>query len=164
MKSLIFLLLLLLLNSCYTINNDTRFKIESFRVLNYNTTEGIIKIKFDVKYYPSDKDTGYLSLEKGLKGSDDKVLFLGIISDSIPINKKCKHVNYQDSIDGYYILNFQEFIDGFNNKDRRFIGQRFDTPYKFCVPPQYIKANSEISLVLEHQDRKKIDTLKSSIW
>src|SRR5690606_34868292 len=110
-----------LLSSCITINHDTRFKIESFRVINYDTIVGTIKIDFDVSYHSSDKDTGYQSLEKGLKGSDDKVLYFGIIGDTIiPIYKRCKN------------LNFQEFIDGFNNKDREYIGQRFDFSYIFC--------------------------------
>lgn len=151
MKYLTFLFLFTI-TSCITINHDTRYKIESFRVIHYDTTEGTVKIKFDVRYHSSDKDSGYQSLEKGLNGSDDKILYFGIIDDTIPIYRRCKD------------LNFQEFIDGFNSKDREFIGQRFDFSYKFCVPPQYIKANGEIILVLENQDTKIIDTLKSSIW
>jgi len=141
-----------LLNSCYTINNDTRFKIESFSVLNYDTIENTIEIQFNVMYYQSDKDTGYSSLEKGLKGSDDKVLYFGIMDDSTSNYRRCKD------------LNFKEFIDGFNNEERNFRGQRFDSPYKFCISSKNIKKNSKIILILENQNTRKTDTLKSVIF
>lgn len=136
-----------------SINHNTRFKIESFRVINYDTIEGIMEIKFDVNYYSSgNKDEGYGSLEKGLRGSDDKVLYFGVIGDTIPNYIRCKN------------LNFKEFINGINNKDREFIGQRFDFSYKFCISSKHINKNSEIVLILENQNTKRIDTLKSNIW
>lgn len=153
MRSLVVLLIFLFtMISCMSINHKTRFNIESFRVINYDTIEGIMEIKFDVNYYSSgNKDEGYGSLEKGLIGSDDKVLYFGVIGDTIP-NYRCKD------------LNFKEFIDGFNNKDRKFIGQRFDFPYKFCISSKHINKNSEIVLILENHNTKRTDTLKSNIW
>lgn len=49
-------------------------------------------------------------------------------------------------------------------KIENFIGQRFDTSYEFCAYPKDIKSNNELILILENQDTKKIDTLKSNIW
>jgi|SRR5690554_564248 len=152
MKYLILSSFIFVTTSCIATNYDTRFKIESFQIINCDTIEGTIEIKFDVKYYQSDRDTGYSSLEKGLKGSDDKILFFGFVNQNGTFLNYCKH------------LKFEEFINGFNNKDRAFIGQRFDFSYKFCVSSKDIKLNNVLYLILKNQDTQTIDTLRSSIW
>lgn len=135
----------ILFGSCrHYVNN--KFKIISFTI-NENKDSNFFIIKFNVDYYSDSTDMNYFSssIQKGLTGTNDKILLLGnetISKDST----KCQYYNIYD------------FIKKFNAGEKEFIGQRLEFPIKICKPVDF-STITFFRLVLYDSIKNKRDTI-----
>ena len=143
----ILIICLITLQSCEDKYLENMFEIQGFEIDCIDSNR--IELHFNVFYY-SDSTivNNFAALEKGTKGSNSKIIFMGFV-DTL-----CQKERYV----------FSDFVSKFNSKSRFYKGQYIDRSFEFELNELCsVCQDSSIVIIKRNINTNNLDTIYNSV-